>query len=260
MLDLSIQLAALGSALAVMVITWILSVPIKDASIADISWGLVFVAIAWACFAAGDGTSSRKLILAILITIWGGRLALHIFHRHDGEDRRYVAMRERQGDAFVFRSLFSVFVVQAVIAWIVSIPIQLAAADPTPDSLGILAILGALVMIGGIACEATADAQLEEFKKDPESKGQVMDRGLWGYSRHPNYFGDTCVWWGAWLVALETGSAWWGFVGPVVMTFFLLKVSGVALTERSIGSRRPGYEDYVKRTSAFIPLPPKRSA
>lgn len=258
MLDLSVQLSALGAALAVMVITWVISVPIRDASIADISWGMVFVAIAWACFAAGDGLGSRKFLLAILITLWGGRLAIHIFSRHDGEDRRYVAMRKKQGDGFVVRSLFSVFIVQALIAWVVSIPIQLAAADPTPDSLGILAILGALVMIGGLACEATADAQLEAFKGDPESSDKVMDQGLWRYSRHPNYFGDTCVWWGAWIVALETGSAWWGLIGPVVMTFFLLRVSGVALTERSIGSRRPGYEEYVKRTSAFIPLPPKK--
>jgi steroid 5-alpha reductase family enzyme len=259
-LDLSIQLTALACALAVMLITWVLSIAMRDASIADVAWGLAFAAIAWGCFAAGDGVQSRKLVIAILVTIWGGRLALHIAARHEGEDRRYVAMREKHPDNFVLWSLGSVFIVQSLIAWVVSIPIQLAAADPTPETLGILAVLGALVVIGGIACEALADSQLEDFKRDPESKDKVMDKGLWRYSRHPNYFGDTCVWWGVWLIALETGSAWWGFIGPAVMTYFLLRVSGVALTERSIGSRRPGYEEYVRRTSAFIPLPPKKRA
>ena len=143
MLDLSIQLTALGCGLAVMLIAWVVSVAMRDASVADIAWGLVFAAIAWGCFAAGDGLGARKMLIAVLVSIWGVRLALHIAARHDGEDRRYVAMREKHRDTFVWRSLFSVFVVQALIAWVVSIPIQLAAADPTPDTLGILAFLGA---------------------------------------------------------------------------------------------------------------------
>lgn len=258
MLDLEVQMLALAASLAVMLLTWLISLRAEDASLADISWGLCFVAIAWVCFAAGPGAGDRSLLIAALVTAWGLRLAAYIAARHDGEDRRYRAMRKRHGASFALRSLLTVFVVQAVIAWVVSAPIQVAATDGTPAGLGILALIGALVCIGGLACEAISDRQLSRFLADPESSGKVMDRGLWGWSRHPNYFGDATFWWGVFLIALEAGSAWWTAIGPIVMTTFLLKVSGVALTERTISSRRPGYADYVERTSAFVPLPPKR--
>lgn len=248
------MVGSLGAAIAVMGVTWIISVVIGDASIADISWGLAFVAIAWVACSTGDG-GDRSVLLAALVTAWGIRLATYIAIRKDGEDRRYVAMRKKSSN-FALESLWSVFGVQAAIAWTVSLPIQLAAIDSSPAELGVLAIAGAVVAAAGVAFEAIADAQLLAFIRDSGSSGKVMDRGLWRYSRHPNYFGEVCVWWGIWLIALETGSAWWSLIGPAMITFMLLRVSGVALTERTIADRRPGYAAYVRRTSAFVPRPP----
>lgn len=257
MLDADVQLAALAAAAAVMVAAWIVSLPLRDASVADIAWGLTFVAIALAAAAAGEGDADRSTLVAVLVAAWGLRLAGYIAWRHDGEDRRYRAMRERQGRRFAFRSLVTVFLLQAAIAWIVSLPIQVAATDPGPANLGLLDWLGALVAVAGIGFEATADAQLAGFLRSDRTDGAVMDRGLWRYSRHPNYFGDTVFWWGIWLIALATGSGWWTLVGPALMTFLLLRVSGVAMTERTIGKRRPEYARYVERTSAFVPRPPR---
>lgn len=259
MLDLDVQLLTLAAAFAVMVITWLLSLRIEDVSIVDIAWGLNFIAIAWTAHLVGDGYSDRSLLIAVLVTIWGLRLASYIGWRHDGEDKRYAQMRERQGaERFAVRSLFTVFLLQGGIAWVVSAPVQVAAIDPTPASLGALAILGAAVTLFGIAFEAIADRQLSTFLAHKDESGKsVMDEGLWRYSRHPNYFGNATLWFGIWLIALQTGSAWWTVIGPVVMTFFLLKVSGVALTEKNVKKSRPGYEEYMERTSAFIPLPPR---
>ncbi len=256
MLDAAVQLASLGAALGVMLVAWLASVVMRDAGVADVAWGLAFVAIAIVALVVGDGDEQRSLLIVILVSIWGVRLAGYIAQRHDGEDRRYAAMRARHKN-FALRSLWSVFGAQALIAWVISLPIQVAATDPTPATLGVLAWAGAAVAAFGILFEAIADAQLRAFTKDPESEGKVMDQGLWRYSRHPNYFGEVCVWWGIWLIALETGSAWWTAVGPALLTFLLLRVSGVALTEKTISSRRPGYADYVKRTSAFLPRSPK---
>lgn len=259
MLDLDVQLLTLAAGAAVMVCAWLVSLALTDASVADIAWGLVFVAIAWTAYLVGDGASDRSLLIAVLITIWGLRLSAYIWWRHDGEDKRYTAMRERQGpERFAVRSLFTVFLLQAGIAWIVSAPVQVAAVDPTPATLGLLAAVGAAVTLFGIAFEGIADLQLARFlaRKD-ESGKSVMDEGLWRYSRHPNYFGNATLWFGIWLIALESGSAWWTVIGPIVMTFFLLKVSGVALTEKNVKKSRPGYESYIERTSAFVPLPPR---
>lgn len=257
MLDLEVQLLTLAAGLAVMVTTWLISIPTRDASLADIAWGLTFVAIAWTAHIVGDGASDRSLLLAVIVSVWGARLAGYIAYRHDGEDRRYTEMREKHGAAFIPRSLLTVFVLQALIAWLVSVPIQVAAVDPTPAGLGALAVVGAAVAVFGLSFEATADLQLTRFLANRDSGDEVMNSGLWRYSRHPNYFGDATMWFGIWLVALETGSGWWTIVGPIVMTFFLLKVSGVAMTEKSIGDRRPAYREYIERTSAFVPMPPK---
>jgi len=219
-LDAAVQISALGAALAVMGMAWAASVALRDAGVADIAWGLAFVAIAWTVSAVGDGDPERSLLIAILVTAWGVRLAAHIAERRDGEDRRYADMREKH-DNFAVRSLWSIFGTQALIAWVISLPIQVAASDPTPSSLGALAFIGLAVSAFGIVFEAIADAQLRAFTKDADSKGEVMDKGLWRFSRHPNYFGEVCVWWGIWLIALETGSAWWTVVGPLALTFLL---------------------------------------
>lgn len=236
---------------------WLVSLPLRNASIADIAWGLAFVVVAWAAVLAGSG-SGASIFLAAGVTIWGVRLAGYIAWRNrgHGEDRRYVAMRDKRPGSFWLWSLFGVFLLQGLLALVISIPVQSlgAAGDP---SIGVFSVAGALVFLTGLFFEVVGDAQLASFKADPDNRGKVMDRGLWRYTRHPNYFGDALLWWGIWLFAVGSGAAWWTFPGPVVMTFFLLRVSGVAMLESDISERRPAYAEYIRRTSAFIPRPPR---
>jgi steroid 5-alpha reductase family enzyme len=259
---IEVLLVAAGVAATVMVITWLVSLRARDASIVDLVWGATFVIVASAVAIVGDGAPARRVLLAVLVGVWGVRLSAYLARRNlgHGEDYRYRAMRERHGARFGLVSLVVVFGLQGVLVWVVSLPVQLSATAASPRGLGPLAFVGVLVWAVGFGFEAVGDAQLGRFKRDPASEGRVMDRGLWRYTRHPNYFGDFCVWWGIFLVAAETGPARVGVVGPLVMSFLLLRVSGVAMLERTIGSRRPGYADYVARTSAFFPRPPRRPA
>lgn len=239
---------------------WAVSVAVRDTSIVDIFWGAGFVVVAWATYAAADGAADRRLLLAVLTTLWGLRLTVHLARRNlgKGEDYRYRAMRARHGDRWPLRSLWAVFWGQGVLMWIVSLPVQAGQIDATPDALGGLDLAGTLVFAVGLTFEAVGDWQLTRFKADPANAGRVMDRGLWAWTRHPNYFGDFTVWWGLYLVALATGSAWWSIVGPIVMSVLLIRVSGAALLEKSLAKRRPGYAEYVARTSGFFPRPPRR--
>jgi steroid 5-alpha reductase family enzyme len=256
--DLSVTLAAAGAVLFAMSLLWLVSLAVRDASIVDITWGPLFVLISWVAYAVGDG-SAPALLIAVLATAWGLRLGFHIGRRNigHGEDPRYVRMREKRPRQFWLWSLFAVFIFQGLIALVVSLPIQSLAAVGN-DTIGLVSWVGAAVFAIGLAFEAVGDAQLSRFKADPASRGQVMDRGLWRYTRHPNYFGDSVVWWGLWLLAVGSGAAWWTLVGPALMTFMLVKVSGVAMTEADIATRRPGYADYIRRTSAFVPMPPRK--
>jgi steroid 5-alpha reductase family enzyme len=242
-----------------MVITWLASLALKNASIVDIVWGLGFVAVAWAVHLRVDaGLDSRRWLLVVMTSVWGLRLGGYLWWRNHGkgEDFRYRAMRKRWGPRFGLVSLATVFTFQGMLMWVVSLPVQVGQTDASPD-LGPLAFAGIAAWATGFVFETVGDLQLARFKSDDANAGQVMDRGLWRYTRHPNYFGDACVWWGIGLVGAETG-AWWTLIGPLVMTVLLVKVSGVALLERSLSRRKPGYEEYVARTSAFVPMPPKR--
>ncbi|MEM7139467.1 MAG: DUF1295 domain-containing protein [Actinomycetota bacterium] len=250
-----------GVALAivvVMVITWVASLLLRNASIVDVVWGIGFVVVAWVSRAIGDGDPGRTDLLTAMVTIWGLRLGLYLLWRNWGEeeDFRYRSMRRRQGPSFPIRSLATVFGFQGLVMFIVALPVQLAATPATPD-IGALAIIGVIVWGVGLFFETVGDAQLARFKADPDNAGTIMDRGLWRYTRHPNYFGDTCVWWGIFLVAAESGDGWFGIVGPLLMTFMLLRVSGVAMLERGLMKRRDGYADYVARTATFFPRPPR---
>ncbi len=252
------SLVAAAAVAAVMLCFWLVSLKLNDASIADIAWGLVFVTIAWTGFVVGEG-GSAMLLAAVLATAWGLRLAIYIGRRNSGhgEDRRYGAMRSRRPGHFWIWSLFGVFLLQGLLAMIISLPLQsLAASDE--GVIGAVCLLGVGVFLFGLAFETIGDAQLSAFRRDPASRGKVMDRGLWRYTRHPNYFGDAVVWWGLWLVAVGGGAGLWTAVGPALMTFLLLRVSGVAMLESDIAGRRPGYSAYVERTSAFFPRPPSR--
>jgi steroid 5-alpha reductase family enzyme len=247
-----------GVVLALVTALWAVSVAARDTSIVDVFWGSGFVVVAWVGFALGEG-GGRRLLLALLVTVWGLRLSLHLARRNlgKGEDHRYAEMRRRHGEGWPLRSLPLVFWLQGALMWVVSLPVQLAmAADGTGPA--VLLGIGAALWAVGLAFESVGDLQLARFKADPANRGKALDRGLWRYTRHPNYFGDFCVWWGLWLVALGAGAAWWTAVGPALMSVLLIRVSGVALLERSLIERREGYADYVARTSAFFPRPPRR--
>jgi steroid 5-alpha reductase family enzyme len=250
--------AALAIAV-VMIATWLASLALKNASIVDIIWGLGFVVVAWAVHARADGNPDRQKLLVAMTTLWGLRLAIHLFVRNHGkgEDYRYRAMRRRWGPRFPLISLGTVFAVQGVLMWIVSLPVQLGQVGTSPG-LGIMAWIGVAVWVIGLFFETVGDGQLVRFKRDPANAGTVMNLGLWRYTRHPNYFGDACVWWGIALVSAETSVGRWGLIGAATMTVLLRRVSGVTLLEKSLVKRRAGYDDYVARTSPFIPMPPKR--
>lgn len=256
-----IWLVGLGTVSAMMLATWVASLVRRDASLVDRVWGLAFVVLVWT-YAIADATwSPRAWLITALVTVWGLRLSIYLTWRNwgHGEDKRYQAMRRRNPDTFALRSLVTVFALQGVLAWVISLPLLAAAVGETPETLIWLDLLGVAVWAVGLYFEAVGDWQLSRFLADPANRGRVMDQGLWRYTRHPNYFGDTVVWWGFFLVALSTG-AWWAAIGSAVMTLFIVKVSGVALTDRRMGrdkSKRQGYDEYVRRTNKFFPGPPR---
>jgi len=242
-----------------MVGTWVVSLAVRNASIVDVVWGLGFTAVAWTGRVSSHGNSARQWLLTVMVSVWGLRLAGYLFWRNHGkgEDFRYRAMRKRWGPRFPLASLLTVFVLQGTLMWIVSLGVQLGQTRRHPG-IGPVAIIGVVLWAGGLAFEAIGDAQLARFKADPSSAGKVMNRGLWRYTRHPNYFGDATLWWGIALVAAETGAGAWGLLGAAVMSWFLIRISGVAMLERSLRKRREGYEEYIATTSSFIPMPPRR--
>ncbi len=245
--------------LAAMTALWGVSVAVRDASIVDIAWGASFVVVAWVSRFVADGHAARQNLLVVLTTLWGLRLAIYLARRNlgQGEDPRYVSMRRRGGDAWWWVSLFKVFWLQGALVWVVSLPVQLG---QVPDEAGwfwVMALLGTALWAVGLGFETVGDLQLARFKADPANDGQIMDQGLWRYTRHPNYFGDACVWWGLGIAAASTWLGAIGLVGPLVMTYLLVNVSGKALLERRMAKARPGYADYVARTSGFWPRPPR---
>ena len=250
--------------LAVMTALWTLSLKLRDVSFIDAVWPMGMLLLALATFPRTDGDPIRKWLLLWLVGVWALRLGWHLYRRWRqlGADRRYVELlagaEASRGWGFGKTALLVVFLPQAVLAWLTSLPVQLGqvAFEPT---VGWLGWTGAVLAVIGIGFESIGDAQLAAFRKDPANKGRVMDAGLWKYTRHPNYFGDACVWWGLYLIAAESGPGLWSIVGPLFLTFTLTKWSGIGITEKAIHSTRPGYADYVRRTSAFIPWPPKKA-
>ncbi|HEX4302414.1 MAG TPA: DUF1295 domain-containing protein [Rhizomicrobium sp.] len=249
-------LLTLGIAFGACTLLWLLSLRIADVSIIDIFWAPGFALLAWAAALASPLIGPRGWVVLALASLWGLRLGLHILLRHHGEDPRYGAMRTKFGARWWWQSLFQVFWLQAVLLWIISWPLQIAIAAPAPWSL--LDCLGTTLATASLVIEGLADYQLTRFRADASNKGKVMDRGLWSWSRHPNYFGDALMWWGYFLIGFAASHAWWLLLSPVAMTILLLRVSGVSLMEEDIADRRPGYADYIRRTSAFIPRPPRR--
>lgn len=241
--------------LTLIVATWLASVIRRDASLVDRVWGLGFVLIAWTV--ALTSTTPPDWWLVALVTAWGVRLSLHITVRNwgHGEDRRYQQMRGRNGPGWWWQNLFTVFGLQGVIMAVVALPLVVA----IPDAGNTLVRIAATVAwLTGFAFEAIGDWQLSRFAADPANRTQVLDTGVWRYTRHPNYFGETLLWWGFWGFAVATG-AWWTIVSPIVVTVLLLRISGVPMLEAGMAERRPGYRAYVERTSAFVPRRPRES-
>jgi steroid 5-alpha reductase family enzyme len=256
----AVLLSTLAVILVLSVGVWLLSLRVRDASIVDTFWGLGFVAAAWTAHGVSGSTSARAWLVCVMVTVWGVRLATHLARRNlaHGEDYRYRAMRERHGGRFPLVSLGTVFLLQAGLLWIIALPVQAAHAPDAIAPLGWIDALGVAAWCVGLSFEWIADVQLARFKRSPTNKGAVMDRGLWRFSRHPNYFGNFLLWWGIGLVGVSAGS-WWALIGPVLLTFLLLRVSGVSLLESTIVERRPGYRDYKLRTSAFVPWFPRKA-
>ncbi len=256
----TLLLITLGVTASAMLLLWVVSLILKDASIVDSFWGIGFVIVAWTSYVLTDGYPLRKLILCSLVTIWGVRLGTHIFIRNHGkgEDYRYQAMRRHHGEKFWIVSLFTVFLFQGLLLWFISMPLQIAQVSPLPNHLTLFDYLGVGLWAIGFAFEAIGDWQLKRFKADVANKGKVMDRGLWRYTRHPNYFGDATLWWGYFLIACAVPNGWMTVLSPLTMTFFLMNVSGVSLLEKSLKKTKPAYADYIARTSSFFPLPPRR--
>ena len=253
------MLSNLAAVLLMHSLVWLVSLAKRDVSIVDLFWGVGFALIAWLSGFAAAPTPLGWLLIA-MVTVWALRLSGYLTWRNWGEpeDRRYAAMRQNWGPIFPLASLLIVFVLQAVLTWIVALPVQTAILRG--GEIGLFAIAGLTIYLAGLFFESVGDYQLARFKADPANRGRVLDTGLWRYTRHPNYFGDFLVWWGIYLVSLQAGFVWWMLIGPVVMSILLMRVSGVTLLEKSLSQRLDAYGDYARRTNAFFPWPPRFSA
>jgi steroid 5-alpha reductase family enzyme len=256
--DLDIYLYGFFVALLLPSLTWIVSLFKGDVSIIDSLWSLVFLGLCTTYFLLNEFTTLRGILVYILVTIWALRLSAYITWRNWGEpeDARYQAIRRKYSPNFAFKSLWIVFLLQGALAWVISLPLLAAVTGSRP--LNWVDAVALLLVLFGTLFESIADAQLAVFKAKPGSQGQVMDKGFWRYTRHPNYFGECCVWWGFYLFGLAAGG-WWSIISPLLMTFLLLRVSGVVMLEKDISERRPGYRDYIERTNAFIPGFPRNA-
>ncbi|MDI6629065.1 MAG: DUF1295 domain-containing protein [Rhodococcus sp. (in: high G+C Gram-positive bacteria)] len=255
---LTVSLASLGGTALLMIVTALIGARIGRHNVVDVTWGGGFVLIALISAATGTGELWRRILLLVLVAVWGLRLAVHVFRRSrgHGEDPRYTELLAKATGNETLYALRKIYLTQAIALWFVSLPLQVSAVSH--GSVLPVVALGVLVWILGWTFEAVGDAQLTAFKADASNKGKIMDRGLWSWTRHPNYFGDSAVWWGLFLVS---ASAWPGvltLLSPIAMTYFLVFATGARLLERSM-EKRPGYREYQQRTSYFLPRPPKRA-
>lgn len=254
-----------GVILALFVLAWAICVAMKDVTPVDSLWGLGMGVVAVSTFIQTGGDTQRGVVMTVICVVWALRLGGYMLWRwrDHGPDGRYVRMLDKakaeRGWGYGYAAFRLVFMLQMPLLWLVCLPVQLGQVPNEPATLGALGVAGEVLAIFGILYESIADWQLVQFKKNPENAGKVMDKGLWRYSRHPNYFGDACVWWGLGLIGTEAGGP--GLIalaGPVLITFLLTRVSGVPTSEAGIAKRRPDYAAYLARTSGFIPLPPKQ--
>lgn len=257
-LDASACLLALAVTLVVALAAWPVSVLRRDVSIVDSLWSLLILLSVVVYVYASDASGPLTWPVLVMAGAWALRLSVHITVRNhgEGEDRRYQEIRRNNEPHFWLKSIYIVFLLQGFLAWVISLPaIAAVSGQASPGSTGYLLVAaGVALWLAGMIFESVGDWQLARFRQQRKEPGAVLDTGLWRYTRHPNYFGEALLWWGIWLLAMSVG-AWWSIVGPLLLTFLLLRVSGVALLERDIADRRPGYREYVRRTNAFLPGP-----
>jgi steroid 5-alpha reductase family enzyme len=246
--------------LSSVLLLWLLSLRLRDASIIDVAYASLIAAVGVLCFLLADGHGPLQWLALGAIVAWGLRLTLYLGWRNlgKGEDPRYTKLRNRVADdrAFAWVSLRSVYLLQGAVVWLLTLPLQLIMAAPATPPGG-FALAGLALWMVGFLFEAVSDWQLARFKADPANCGRILDTGLWRYTRHPNYFGNACVNWGIWLMACAVPWGWLTAIGPLAITHFLLNVTGKKLLERKMLKERPGYADYVARTSGFVPMPPR---
>lgn len=250
--------AAASAIFTLMTMLWLISLILNNSSIVDIFWGIGFIIVTWLAFTlTPQGYLPRKQLIATLVTVWGLRLALHIGVRNWGkpEDFRYAKWRVNNGKRWWWFSYFQVFLLQGILMWIISMPLLATQTSGFPAILTPLDFIGASLWTFGLLFESISDAQLMRFKADSANTTKLLTTGLWKYTRHPNYFGEAVLWWGFYIIALAAGH-WWTIFSPILMTCLLMKVSGVAMLEKTM-KLKPGYEEYMQRTSAFFPWFPK---
>ncbi len=237
---------------------FVISLVKKRNDVADVAWGLGFVLVAWTSFFLGGRPGTRGLMVGVLVSTWGLRLAWHIHSRNQGkpEDYRYRAWREEWGKWFYARSYVQVYLLQGALLFLVSLPV-LIVNKSVGGRLGILDVIGICVWLGGFVFESWSDAQLAQFVRDPLNRGRILQSGLWRYSRHPNYFGEVAQWWGLGLVALAVRDGWVGMIGPFTITFLILKVSGIPMLEKRL-AQNSAFAEYKRKTSVFLPWFPKQ--
>lgn len=237
-----------------MFVSWLFSIKAKDAGIVDRLWGLNFILLTLIYFAQSQEIYWRHWLILVLLCVWGGRLSLHIHLRNRGhdEDYRYQAMRKSHGNSFWWYSLFSVFLLQGFLAFLISAPILWIFVGKL-TTFSIFDLVAILFWGIGFYFECVGDKQLKNFKSDPKNKGKILDNGLWALTRHPNYFGDALIWWSFFLLAVSVPNGWMTFFGPLIMSIFLRYISGVTLLEKSLSKNKAGYSQYISKTPAFIP-------
>lgn len=252
----------LGLLIGLMVVLWAVSLAMNDSSIADIYWGTGFIIAAWFTYFNSEGFEPRRQLLLALVTIWGLRLSGYLLWRNWGkEDPRYANMRqhvEAKGGNYAIHTLKWVYLIQGFFMWVTALVLIFGISLDAPASLGVIAYAGVALWMIGMFFEVVGDAQLTGFRADPNNKGKIMDKGLWSWTRHPNYFGEACIWFGFLLIASENPAGLVTVVSPAIMLYALMGPTGKALTERRMSKSRPDFDSYVRRTSGFFPLPPKK--
>ena len=262
--ELLTTFAATGAAsLALVLALWLASIPLRDVSIIDMAFSSLILLLVWLAWWVNAAWGTVPNLLLLLVLVWALRMTGYLLRRNlgHGEDPRYSKLRSwvAPGWPFYWFSLRQVFLLQGVVIWLVTLPQQIAMVTGAGAAPGPLVMLGALLWLLGFVFEAVADHQLSRFKADPANRGKVMERGLWRYSRHPNYFGELCQWWGLFLIAAQAPWAWLGIVGPLAYSWLVIKVPGQATLDRKLAREKPGYAEYMARTSGLVPRPPRAS-